>query len=442
MRVQCIFSVSSLPAGRQGLRPSVAHPIFQLLPKTVSKKYNFSFLIMLVVIADDFSGAAEMAGIGHRYGLTTAIQLRVDPRLHAELLVIDTNSRSLDKAAAIRKMQDLADDLKKLHGPVRLFKKVDSVMRGHIAAEIDVLQQELGYDRVLLLPANPGRGRKIISGVYEINEITLEKTVFANDPDFPVISPAIEILLKRNDLHLPHIHITQNTSLPPASFITGDIESATDLKNYLEHTGEKDLCCGAAECFEAYLDNLGYTSRSNRLSASPQTKLPFTLIINGSTVKNQYEKELFSRLNIPQLSLPGEWQNDQFKLEEEDAGKWHIQVLELLHRHSIVAIAIDHPVNQSRGGQEIFSPYFVKLMHYISGKIARSTIHFCLTGGATASAIIGRTGMDSLKVKEETAPSIVTLTGDGEGLFTVKPGSYAWPQSFLENLSNQQSNTS
>ena len=40
---------------------------------------------MVFVLADDFSGAAEIGGIGHRYGLRTEVQLSLDLNTAADL---------------------------------------------------------------------------------------------------------------------------------------------------------------------------------------------------------------------------------------------------------------------------------------------------------------------------------------------------------------------
>ena len=143
---------------------------------------------MVFVLADDFSGAAEIGGIGHRYGLRTEVQLSLDLNTAADLVVLDTNTRSLSEDEATKKIFDTGTALKKWNKPFYLFKKIDSVMRGHLIPELNALQDCFNFNRILLMPANPGRGRKIIDGEYLINDVRLHETVFASDPDFPVVS--------------------------------------------------------------------------------------------------------------------------------------------------------------------------------------------------------------------------------------------------------------
>ena len=91
---------------------------------------------MIAVIADDLTGAAEMGGLGLQHGLSAEVQTHryVEPR--SDLVVFDTNSRSM-------RGEQAQDATRVVAGRVReadlLYKKVDSVMRGNILAELETL---------------------------------------------------------------------------------------------------------------------------------------------------------------------------------------------------------------------------------------------------------------------------------------------------------------
>ncbi len=395
---------------------------------------------MLIVLADDFSGAAEIGGIGIRYGLSTELQLEIDLNSAADLIVVDTDTRSLLEPDAIRKMESVCDALKNSKGPIKIFKKVDSVMRGHLMTEINVVQRRFNFNRVLLLPANPGRGRKIVAGYYTVNGTSLDETVFASDPDFPISSSSVELLVNSKASNLRHVHLEVDQALPNLSLITGEIESKSDLKRYLTNTNELDLCCGAAELFESYLENLGYAPQTKK-PISKQAVLPsFGLIINGSTVKHQAEKELYQKLNIPQLFFPGKLNVDEFKLEKAEETAWYQKILNTMYAHHVVVISIEHPVKRNKSLSEIFLTRFIEMMQYITSNIPMDDIHFCITGGATASFIIRNFASNKLKVKDEIVSGVVKLSmknkyGGKQVFCIVKPGSYVWPESLLESLS-------
>ena len=395
---------------------------------------------MVIVLADDFSGAAEIGGIGHRYGLGTEVQLSMDLNTTADLVVVDTNTRSLSEGEAAEKIFDTGTALKKLNKPFYLFKKIDSVMRGHLIPELDALQDCFNFNRILLMPANPGRGRKIIGGEYLINGVKLHETIFAGDPDFPVLSSNIGQRIGSYIATLKHVHITPGDFPSSGSIVTGDIESKVDFKNYVASLRQDDLCCGAAELFEAFLEHLGFSSRPESALGIESSKSEFTLIINGTTVKNQNERDLYNQLNIPQLPLPGNFNDTEFDLQQDVAIAWFQKVLDVLQTRKVAVVTIDHPVQQNKILSEKFLKYFVELMTYITQNITLNKIHFCLTGGATASALIRHYTNEKLFVKGEIVSGVVSLALNGDGMqqgrFTVKPGSYPWPPRLIESFSS------
>src|SRR5207249_3716119 len=148
---------------------------------------------MIAVIADDLTGAAELGAVGNRYGLNAEVvtgmllkddeperrsPTRRDPsdlnrteskgsapagNAAADLICIDTDSRSCPPEEARRRVGQAAKALL-ASGAKGIYKKVDSILRGHVVAEIESLMSELGLQRALLLPANPTLGRVIRDG--------------------------------------------------------------------------------------------------------------------------------------------------------------------------------------------------------------------------------------------------------------------------------------
>ena len=65
---------------------------------------------MIAVIADDFTGAAELAGISLRYGLKTADRFANEVvASDADVLIVCTDSRSLSKEEAINTTEQYCD---------------------------------------------------------------------------------------------------------------------------------------------------------------------------------------------------------------------------------------------------------------------------------------------------------------------------------------------
>jgi uncharacterized protein YgbK (DUF1537 family) len=96
---------------------------------------------MIAVIADDLTGAAELAGIGLNFQLRTEIRYRCRCASTADLLIIATDTRSLPVAEAKQVIADLPASLMQLN-PRLIFKKIDSVLRGHV---LDEVQSQLRF---------------------------------------------------------------------------------------------------------------------------------------------------------------------------------------------------------------------------------------------------------------------------------------------------------
>ena len=115
---------------------------------------------MIVVIADDFTGAAELAGICLRYGLTTTVCTEELINANTDVLLINTDSRSLKKDKAIVVTERIVKQVLQLQ-PEWIYKKIDSVLRGHIIDELKVQMQLTGKQKAFFMPANPSLGRTI-----------------------------------------------------------------------------------------------------------------------------------------------------------------------------------------------------------------------------------------------------------------------------------------
>src|SRR3954471_8394078 len=120
---------------------------------------------MIGVIADDLTGAAEIGAVGLRHGLRTEIIVTGKPSGKADLLCVDTHSRSLSAREASQRVAKATRQLSAA-GVQWIYKKTDSVLRGQVTAEIETILKELEFQRALFLPANPSLGRTIRDGKY------------------------------------------------------------------------------------------------------------------------------------------------------------------------------------------------------------------------------------------------------------------------------------
>src|SRR5262245_25522777 len=134
----------------------------------------------IIVLADDLSGAAELAGIAFTHGLSAVVQREFVPDSNANVVAIDTDSRHLSPTAAAERVTEITRRILDTN-PAWIYKKVDSVLRGNVRAEIEAILQVTGQPRALLIPANPSRCRIIQGGHFLIDGIYLDYASLASD---------------------------------------------------------------------------------------------------------------------------------------------------------------------------------------------------------------------------------------------------------------------
>src|SRR5579864_2587508 len=103
----------------------------------------------ILVLADDLTGAAEIAAIGVEHGLKTELATAAPSKIDADLLVIDTDTRPLPGPRAAVRITELLGQLPRTE---MLFKKTDSVLRGQIIPELRAIQNSLQIPAALLIP--------------------------------------------------------------------------------------------------------------------------------------------------------------------------------------------------------------------------------------------------------------------------------------------------
>lgn len=127
----------------------------------------------VLALADDLSGAAETAcALGGPVRLSlTAADVAESPAAHD--LVVDLDTRHLPAAEAAYAVRTALRAAQA--GPPRLlYKKVDSQLRGHLAAEAAAYAE--GAGAVVIAPALPAAGRTVTGGVVHVNGVPLHCT--------------------------------------------------------------------------------------------------------------------------------------------------------------------------------------------------------------------------------------------------------------------------
>jgi uncharacterized protein YgbK (DUF1537 family) len=351
----------------------------------------------ILVIADDLSGAAEMAGLVFAHGLTAEVHTRFEGGSDAKAIVIDTDSRHLLPAEAARRVQTAMQQAG-LPAGGWLYKKIDSLLRGNVRAEIEAAMQAAGLARAIVVPANPSRGRVIIGGQYFINGQPLDETPLACDPHHPRQTANVRSLL--GDGNLPLHAISRNSPLPPGGIILPDVESRADLAWLAESVDQKTLAAGAADFFEAILVQRGH---ARSVTANMVNLAAPAVLVCGSRVAWADRKSACQQAGIPALIA-------------EDFGTCP---------RDVRAVLLGAPEREI-GPKTALRGLTFLAAQLIAGLPVRTVL---VEGGETAAALVERLGWTRFRVVASVSGGVGALepTSDFQPLVLIKPGSYPWP---------------
>jgi len=385
---------------------------------------------MIVVIADDLTGAAELGGIALRHGLDAEVQTEFMPEVEVDVIVVDTDSRWDTADNAGEKAARLAEQVQQT-SPKLVYKKTDSVLRGNVLTELTAVMQGLGLTRTVLVPCNPSMGRTIVGGRYFINGQPIEKTDFANDPKHPKRSSDVLQMLDADDTTSTGI-ASSPTAVSDRDIIVGEAVSNADIRTWAQCVEGNTLPAGGADFFDAILTERGYGLAQGR-SDLREFSIRRTLVVCGSTSTASWSAiESFPQQGLPVVHIP----DGLFRKDRDPArllAQWTEDVCGLFKRHTIVVAAL-----QKSGRDDPELPIWLARCQgqLVEMVLARANVdHLCIEGGATASAVVRHLGWKRFVVCDESAPGVVTMNVTARGLeLTIKPGSYPWPSGLWGNI--------
>ena len=380
----------------------------------------------MIVIADDITGAAEIAGIAFARGaevrLVCGSVYGCDTATYSTdvTTVIATDTRSMSEAEAATETKRISAAFGSPKGKKAIFKKTDSALRGHVIAELTALMEATGYERAIYLPANPSKGRIIRNGIYyikevrgekqEVREVPLNETDFSFDPEFPARTSVLRERFPDAEVH----HI-----------IMPDAENEEDIHNVIStYNDGKTIFAGAADLFSAMI-GMGCGRLKESIAKLPIPIIPIhnsMLILCGSTQSKPLG------LGIPIAPMPQEIYDGS-----NDLSLWDTTAYEQ-EQHSLI-LTIPHT---HRTGKEVAVHLRTMMAEMAKQLVTRyCPDHLVIEGGATAWATLQTLGWTEFTITAQLAPGVVqmkvtnachtqTFRSENGTLVTLKPGSYPW----------------
>ena len=150
--------------------------------------------MLIAVIADDLTGAADTGVQFVHAGYRTAVFFRATEVIEDNLdaVVFDTDSRAMPAGFAAKRVVDAAHAAREAR---IVYKKLDSTLRGNVAAELAAALGGARRERVVVAPAFPAAGRTTVGGIQRVHGVPVDETEMANDPHTPVREAHVPSLL-------------------------------------------------------------------------------------------------------------------------------------------------------------------------------------------------------------------------------------------------------
>lgn len=363
----------------------------------------------LLIIADDLSGAADCAIAFASNGVHTVVSL--DPAHStgdAQVVAIDTDTRRLTPHEAGARATVACQAY--LKGGQRLYKKIDSTLRGNWAAEVAALQGLVGL--AIVAPAFPATGRTTVNGQVLVNGQRLENTD-TWQLEHAGRSADLSVMLADAGLHSTRLSLATLRSDPAAlaehiaeiargetQALIVDAQTGEDLRrlaqvtvgmsNELFWVGSGGLAREIALLPEL-LATVGPRSTPARTQRAPILVLVGSLsaVSERQCVMLQARAGLHTLTVMPQVLRDGT-QHADWHLWQQRIGQYLEHGEDLLLR-----IGQDAAFDPAEGAvlstalAELVRPHF----HRVGGLIA--------TGGETARAMLSAVGIGSLKLECE-----------------------------------------
>ena len=150
--------------------------------------------MLIAIIADDLTGAADTGVQFVHAGYRAAVFFRAKEVFADDLdaVAFDTDSRAMPAGFAAKRVVDAAHAAREAR---IVYKKLDSTLRGNVAAELAATLGGARRDRVIVAPAFPVAGRTTVGGIQRVHGVPVDETEMANDPHTPVSEAHVPSLL-------------------------------------------------------------------------------------------------------------------------------------------------------------------------------------------------------------------------------------------------------
>jgi uncharacterized protein YgbK (DUF1537 family) len=403
----------------------------------------------LGVIADDYTGATDLAGMIARQGMRVVQYLGVpDAPLEDEVdcIVVALKSRSTPAADAVAESVDAARWLRTL-GVSQLYFKYcstfDSTDAGNIGPVADALAELTGAQAVVFAPATPEHGRTTYLGHHFVHDQLLSESPLKDHPLNPMHDPDLRRVLARQTstpVALLPLPVVQAGGAADAlagydsrTFVIADAVTDDDVASLARAVAAAPLVTGGA-ALAAQLATL----RAADSAARPGIRIPEgpAVVLAGSC--SAATRRQLARLGAdhPAFTI------DAYALDRgEDVVGAALEFIEA-HRDELPIVAATRDPETVRQVQaDLGLERSAALIEGALGRIARGAAdrgirRILVAGGESSGAVVNGLGVRALHIGREVAPGVpwTVAAGDEPIGLLLKSGNFGGDEVFTDAL--------
>ncbi|MBI2950215.1 MAG: four-carbon acid sugar kinase family protein [Verrucomicrobia bacterium] len=343
------------------------------------------------IIADDLTGACDTGAVFSEKGFATVVVLDRRARLpsQAQIVVLTTNSRNDSVRQARMKVRQACRHLKAA-GVRILYKKIDSTLKGHVAAEITALMQMARFSRAMLCPAFPAQGRVVRKGVLWVRGQPLADLIscFQNHRSFHVVSvprPISKAKVIKSLRHAGHCVVPEAETERDLTCLAN---AAANFTRPVLLVGSAGMARHVAEILflerVPQLASRGPCSPRSSAAAPGRLRAPLIFTGSGNAVTETQVASLVRHRQASVLSLDRQDRRNLHRLRARD-------------RPVIVRVPIhQQPIESLVRKLSAFSAAFTR----------QSVSSIVLIGGDTGSLITGWLATKAIELHGQIAPGV------------------------------------
>jgi len=419
--------------------------------------------LKLGCIADDYTGASDLANTLTRCGLRTVQTIGVPAENlvlpEVDAVVVALKSRSIEPSDAVARSR-AADKWLRGRGASHILFKIcstfDSTDKGNIGPVTDALHADCGETIVLVTPAFPATGRTVYQGNLFVGAVPLNESPLKDHPLNPMHdSNLVRVLARQSRTKVGLVNLASVT------------RGADAVRAQLADLSAKGIGAAIIDAvFDADLETIGSVAATHRLSVGASGMglgLARALVSSGKVKPGAAGADSGAAVGGPAACLAGSCSQatlqqianaervmpvlhldpDRVTTGGDEAQRALAWAKQRLGDGPLLIASSATPEKvaslQARHGRDAAGHAIEQAMADIAEGLVKSGVRrLVVAGGETSGAVVDRLAIPGFLVGAEIAAGVPVLRAvgarDGNMLLALKSGNFGGPEFFTDAL--------